>query len=878
MDTLSFLHIAAWFFYALLLGYAALPLARRLFPALPDGGLAAARVLAILLLSLLSLWLAWLHIAPLSGAAPFLFLLIPPAVFAFSLRHKNERAAFFAWMKTNRRALLKSDALFFAAFAFFLWVRLRHPEINDLEKLMDAAVIGTLTRTATVPPDNPWFAGTPLNGYYYFGHLMTALLSRALFTPVEYAYNLALGLFPALLFSTLASLCAALTKSWRGGAAAAFIVLLLGHFEPLRQWFFPTETNVANAAANADKLFHLDWWSTSRVIPDAVNGVKYDTINEYPAFTLTIGDAHAHLFAMPLAALLFCLCHALFFGNASTRGRRATLVLLGVVLSALIMTHTWDVPLYALLVVLCAAFTLWKSFAPRDENDAAETVSRAANAKKRRATSDENAAPEAIETEPFSGAPSEYSQESWAAKIAWIFAPLLIAYVVAMPHLAEFKSRAGGAKFEFWSPPPSGFFLFWGAFLALWFVALWALSRREYSRAEDFSRDAISPRRGDFQFAEKAARVLANTLLTALAIFVVLAIFPATRNMTPIFTTLCLLVFTPLVFAVTAFSWREESVATKIVSKQNAATTKPRKLKANRAERQREYSRAVETVAEVSRAQLFPPQRDATFFLLLLAFCGLLALLAPMLAYIDDPFFGKTQPRINTVFRFGLQAWLLLGSAAACSAIKLIRESIARWKTPARLAAWLGFAALWTVPAACSLAVIWTRTSNMATKNVDGSISLSLDGARFLNASDRSALTWLRHKAAPGARLIEAPITAPDGVSIAGDYDARCARIASLSGTISPLGWPQHAMFWGADWGKDIAPRWNAMQRIYRGENLVATQRDLKTLGADYIFIGQVERELFPTGTARLEKQFPAVFQDGDTKVLRVSRAKNAEE
>lgn len=889
MDTISFLHIAAWFFYAYLLGYAALPLARRLFPALPDGGLAAARVLAILLLSLLSLWLAWLHIAPLAGAAPFVFLLLPSAVFAFSLRQHNERAAFFAWLKSNRRALWKSDALFFTAFAFFLWVRLRHPEINDLEKLMDAAVIGTLARAQTVPPDNPWFAGTPLNSYYYFGHLMTALLSRALFTPLEYAYNLALALFPALLFSTLASLCAALTKSWRGGAAAAFIVLLLGHFEPLRQWKTPV-------AHSADKLFHLDWWSTSRVIPDAVNGVKYDTINEYPAFTLTIGDAHAHLFAMPLAALLFCLCHALFFSGASTRRRRAALILSGVVLGALIMTHTWDVPLYALLVTLCAAFTLWK-VAPRDENLAAGTdeetaperttkarrtgrddvsgsiaifatvpeTRRAANAEI--AARDANNDNDAIVAATFPDAPREYSHENWAVKIAWIFAPLPLTYVVALPHLAEFKSRAGGVKFEFWSSPPSGFFLFWSAFLSLWFASLWMFSRREYSHAVKTAtaheaRDSAAPKS-----VAQPARVLANTLVTALAIFIVLANVPAMQSVTPIFATLSLLIFTPLVFAQTAFSGRQ-----KIVAPKNVAPEKARKSKAKRAASKREYSHAVESAAEVSAARDFSAGRSATFFLLLLAFCGLLALLTPLLAYVDDPFFGKTQPRINTVFRFGLQAWLLLGTAAACSAIVLIRENVARWKTPARLAVWLGFAALWMIPAACALAVVWARTSFMATKKADGSIALSLDGARFLNASDRRALSWLQNNAAPGARLIEAPISAPDGVSIAGDYDARCARIASLSGLAAPLGWPQHAMFWGADWNRDIVPRWNAMQRLYRGESDAAAQRDLKTLGADYIFIGQAERELFPAGTARLEKQFPAAFEDGATKVLRAKR------
>jgi uncharacterized membrane protein len=51
------------------------------------------------------------------------------------------------WLRTNRRSLVFSDVVFAIAFLVFVWVRLRHPEINDLEKPMDAALIGQLART-----------------------------------------------------------------------------------------------------------------------------------------------------------------------------------------------------------------------------------------------------------------------------------------------------------------------------------------------------------------------------------------------------------------------------------------------------------------------------------------------------------------------------------------------------------------------------------------------------------------------------------------------------------------------------------------------------------------------------------------------------------
>ena len=53
---------------------------------------------------------------------------------------------------------------------------------------------------------------------------------------------------------------------------------LSGPLEPLRQW------------SERGWVWPFDWWATSRVIPD--------TINEYPAFTLAVGDAHAHFYAL----------------------------------------------------------------------------------------------------------------------------------------------------------------------------------------------------------------------------------------------------------------------------------------------------------------------------------------------------------------------------------------------------------------------------------------------------------------------------------------------------------------------------------------------------------------------------------------------------
>jgi hypothetical protein len=107
-------------------------------------------------------------------------------------------------------------------------------------------------------------------------------------------------------------------------------VALLGHFEPVRQWKNPLPYADINFA-------RLDWWSTSRVLPDIEpekgddnkeklpSPLEYSrlwkelpkapwttnidhrwfAISEYPAFKLFTGDLHSHFYALPLSALVF---------------------------------------------------------------------------------------------------------------------------------------------------------------------------------------------------------------------------------------------------------------------------------------------------------------------------------------------------------------------------------------------------------------------------------------------------------------------------------------------------------------------------------------------------------------------------------------------
>ena len=408
MSSSDILLVVRWLVPLWLLGWAVLPVSRRLFSFLPDEGLAVGRVLALALSALLAFWLASVHLLPVAVGSLLVFAL--PLFCATQWNFAEARAL---W-KRAKGPLIVSDCVFVLAFLFFVWVRLRHPSINDLEKPMDLALLAQSARTEMLPFEHFWFSGADFSNYYYFGPFMGGVLARIFGAPAPTAYNLVQPLFCALFLSVLWSLGAALSRSKWLGIGVMGLVGLGGHLEPLRQ----LRKGVA--------LSEISWWDTSRVIPN--------TINEYPAFTMLIGDAHAHFYALSLAMAHFCICLGIVRMEAS-RPKAVLIALGGVMLGIVALTNTWDVPLYGLLWWMCVLYG-----SRRD-------------------------------------ADKKLIQYSACGGLALIV-------LVALPFFLRFRSQIGGGGFQLWIPNPFAFLLFWGVWIALavaTFGAKWgkAASSRE---------------------------------------------------------------------------------------------------------------------------------------------------------------------------------------------------------------------------------------------------------------------------------------------------------------------------------------------------------------------------------------------------------------
>jgi len=203
-----FLPFLTWYLVTQLVGAAVLPLTLRYFRNLPDYGYAFARILGILLVSLL-LWLGTSYgLLRNSVGGAWLALLITALLGLWLARSKRPAQASEpqvpARSSNSQRPrwpyVLTVELLFLFAFAAWTWVRARDPAINHTEQPMDLMFMSGIWSSPTYPPRDPWLAGYAIS-YYYFGYWMIATLARLAGQPPEIAYNVGQACWFGLLFT-----------------------------------------------------------------------------------------------------------------------------------------------------------------------------------------------------------------------------------------------------------------------------------------------------------------------------------------------------------------------------------------------------------------------------------------------------------------------------------------------------------------------------------------------------------------------------------------------------------------------------------------------------------------------------------------------------
>lgn len=356
MFSTDLITIVWWWFVLFSLGIIFLPTTLLLFGKFFDSGYAFSKVIAYLALSYLVWLLGSLKILPFTREA-LIFLLALLAVGNLYLLVKNWRGLKSA-ITEKIGVFVFEEVLFFSTLTCWALVRGFLPDIRGLEKFMDYGFVNSILTSTYFPPTDMWFAGGHIN-YYYFGHLISAVLTKLLGVDWGSSYNLMIATLFALTFTGAFSLAGnfffsrsqGLVGAFVAGGVGALLVTLGGNFHVLFVAF-------KNILSGSTPFFNYWYPDATRFIVQQF-GANDNTIHEFPIYSFVVADLHGHLINLPSVLLMLCVIFSAF-----TLGRflKVHLLLLSFLFGIFYITNSWDLPVYGLVFGLSLLYLSWKRY------------------------------------------------------------------------------------------------------------------------------------------------------------------------------------------------------------------------------------------------------------------------------------------------------------------------------------------------------------------------------------------------------------------------------------------------------------------------------------------------------------------------------------
>jgi uncharacterized membrane protein len=253
-----------------------------------------------------------------------------------------------------------------------------------------------------------------------------------------------------------------------------------------------------------------------------------------------------------------------------------------------------------------------------------------------------------------------------------------------------------------------------------------------------------------------------------------------------------------------------------------------------------------------------------------LIFLGLALIFSVEFAFLRDNFAA----RMNTVFKFYFQGWILLGIASAFGIFWLFNHGRDALR-PAVRAVFLACAALLIAAGMVYPVLAYTNRANgfTGTPNLDATSDLA-----SRNPDDFAAINWLKNQAEPGQPapvILEAPGNRYQSYVYEG-------RISAFTGFSAVLGWAGHESQWRGTYNEQ-AVREADISLIYTAGEPDQVLDLLHKYGVRYVVMGGPERRYvekecsesgrscsLPRAERNLNALLPVLFQSGQTIVYGV--------
>lgn len=832
--------IVNWWLLVTLAGAAVLPLCVRLLSWLPDRGYTLARA-AGLLLTAFVFWLltsfGFLRNDPGGITLAWLIVLGVGLIIYFRGALPFD---WRDWWRENRGGVITAEVLFALLLLGWSIYRAHQNSLAGTEKPMDLAFMSGIMRSPTFPPNDPWLSGYAIS-YYYFGYVISAMLSTMSGVASTIGYNLWTAMLFALTGVTTFGVVYNLIRSRRAtqrasalmGVIGVVVLLIFGNYEGplveipyqtgtasaeyLRFWDVnlrnvplattPSETGLASNPLD----WGFDFFRSARTLNDrnlpqmvAQNmGEREEVINEFPMFSFLLADNHPHVMALPFTILVIGLAL-----NVVLSPRRPNIeegLFYGICVGALVFLNTWDNPTY--IVVLVGADVL------------------------RRLLRD-----------------GRLQVRDWMELFVFGVSLLLITLTAYFPFLVGFRSQLSGALPNLIYPTLfQQYFLAFGPLLPLvilfLLVEIW---RGQASRRMNWSLGL-----------QVVGVILMLILITMLFLVILGTLVPDIRTgaqdfiersggwatllptilekrLTHIITTVVLLLMLLVIVA-------------RIFPKQ------PEK----------------EKVGTEDNIPDYPP---ATGFALMLVGAAVMVTFIPEFVYLRDVF----STRMNTVFKFYYQAWTLFAIASAYGLYTLfadveLRLPVLTARTAAGVVAGIAAALGLVYP----LFGIYNQMQGGTRIFVNETqMGITLDGWRtVVLEDDYETLTCLSDLVG------DQPVVVAEATG--GSYDffvnatTAAGRTGALTGMPSVIGWIGHQSQWrGSGYGEAVGSRPDEIRRLYTDLRIDIAAEIIEKYGIDYILYGPVERstEYYGLdGEAKFMENFSVVCEHGASRIYRTS-------
>ena len=230
-------------------------------------------------------------------------------------------------------------------------------------------------------------------------------------------------------------------------------------------------------------------------------------------------------------------------------------------------------------------------------------------------------------------------------------------------------------------------------------------------------------------------------------------------------------------------------------------------------------------------------------------FIGFLLIISSALVLFPEIFYLRDQFgwRMNTIFKFYYQAWIIFSICASYAVIRIINRKVLWQKVIFIAISGLGLISGLIYP----FYAVAERFDRLEWDN------LELDGTAYfveVNPNEMDAVEFINDA---GCGVI--------AEAIGGSY-SNYARISKLTGCQAVLGWPGHELQWRGS-SDPLGSREADMRDLYTTPDWLTAFTLIEKYNIDYVFIGDLERATYAVSEAKFLENMPLIFEN-DTVMI----------